>query len=115
MRVLAAVGLMVVLSGCAALPSGRENAAVAAPVFAEATPQATPRKPRASQQELLAAYWAERRASRPVFVTFDPGPSAVPQDFSSTADADEAWRDYLRRSARESLATRDAVNAALRR
>ena len=111
MRILAVAGLMVALSGCAALPSGAQGAATA-----PALVQATPHKPRPSQQELLAAYWAERRATHPVFETFDAGaPATDSGELRRMADDRRVQDDIVRRETAQREEVRAAVQTALRR
>lgn len=110
MRVLAAVGLMVALSGCAALPPVRESAAAPAPV------QVSPHAPRRSQQELLAAYWTERRMTRPVFEIFDPGARSTDSgELQRMEDDRTAHNDAARRDAAQREEVRQALHAALQR
>ncbi|MDZ4777583.1 MAG: hypothetical protein SGJ23_12445 [Alphaproteobacteria bacterium] len=119
MRVLAAAVVMAVLAGCATTPSARESAALAPSVVAEARAQ------RRSQQELLAAYWAERRAPRVLMasdftpVDFTAALSArsltIGQNFPESSDSEDQSRLNEERLERESAATREAVRAAIRR
>lgn len=113
MRVPAAAVLMAVLAGCATAPSAPESAAPSA--------VAETRAPRPSQQELLAAYWAERRAPRALtasdFFTADfkaPSPT-IGQNFPESADSEDQSLLDTDRLLRESAATREAVRAATRR
>lgn len=115
MRVLAAAVLMAVLAGCATAPSAPESAAPAPSAVAET------RAPRPNQQELLAAYWAERRAPRALtasdFFTADfkaPSPT-IGQNFPESADSEDQSLLDTDRLLRESAATREAVRAATRR
>lgn len=120
MRVLAVAAVMAVLAGCATAPSAPQRVASARAAVVAVTPA-----PRRSQQELLAAYWAERRAPRRLtsadftppdftaaFTARSPG---ILQNFPASHDSeDQSQLDTLRLE-RESAATREAVRAAMRR
>jgi hypothetical protein len=119
MRVLAIAGLMLALSGCATsgyVVAEANPAQVEAPVIA----QPSARAPRRSQQELLAAYWAERRAPRPLLVSdfvadFSARRPTIQQNFPESEDSEDQWLLDAERLDRESAATRAAVQAALGR
>lgn len=116
MRVLAAAMMMAVLAGCATAPPALEREATAPSVVV-----AEPRATRRSQQELLAAYWAERRAPRILtasdFFTadFNARSLTVGQNFPESHDSEDQSRLNMERLERESAATREAVRAATRR
>jgi hypothetical protein len=119
MRALAAVGMALVLGGCAALPF--ETARSVATPAAVAVETSAEHAPRRSQQELLAAYWAERRAPRVLtasdFFTADfkaPSPT-IGQNFPESSESEDQSLLHTDRLLRESAATREAVRAATRR
>lgn len=107
MRRLALAGLMALLSACAASPFETRQASVTL-----AEPSA--RAPRASREERLAAYWAERRKTASAPSAFAVSFDWRTQNFPKSVDSeDQADLDNLR-LARESAAHREAVRAALR-
>lgn len=123
MRGLATVGFAFVLAGCAALPFETTRFVAAPAALAVEAPVESPaaRATRRSQQELLAAYWAERRPPRVLtasdFFTadFNARSLTIGQNFPESHISEDQSRLDTLRLERESAATREAVRAATRR
>ncbi|MES1200453.1 MAG: hypothetical protein ABUS57_03280 [Pseudomonadota bacterium] len=111
MRILVA-GLMLALSGCAALPHSADQGA---PRFVLTQPTSRP-----SQREQLAAYWTERERA-PVFLIRDennlkPHRPNAEGGFVAPPDESDDWMNLISerdQAQRESDANQRAIKAAL--